>query len=72
MSLSILHFSDIHLKNSDNKIMTRLDELKRACASALPYGNDTVILISGDIAFSGKEDEYNIASALIKSISVSA
>ena len=69
MSLSILHFSDIHLKNGDNKIMARVEKLKRACASAIPYGNDVVILISGDIAFSGKEDEYSIASVLINSVS---
>lgn len=42
MSLSILHFSDIHLKAESNMIESRLEKLKQACASALPYGNDTV------------------------------
>ncbi len=68
MSLSILHFSDIHLKTESNMIESRLDKLKQACVSALPYGNDTVILISGDIAFSGKEAEYTVAQKMIDTI----
>lgn len=68
MSLSVIHFSDIHLKGSSDSILERLDKLTAACASALPHNSDVILAISGDIAFSGKHYEYAAAKTLVDSI----
>lgn len=64
MSLSVIHFSDIHIKGTDDVILQRIDKLKAACVSALPSNGDVVIAVSGDIAFSGKKEEYALAKSL--------
>ncbi len=69
MSLSVIHFSDIHIKGADDVILKRIDKLKSACVSSLPNNGDVVIAISGDIAFSGTEQQYSLAKGLIDSIS---
>lgn len=69
MSLSVIHFSDIHIKGADDVILKRIDELKSASVSSLPNNGDVVIAISGDIAFSGTEQQYSLAKGLIDSIS---
>ena len=53
MSLTVIHFSDIHIKTADDVILKRVRELKTACVSSLPSNGDVIISISGDIAFSG-------------------
>lgn len=63
MSLSVIHFSDIHIKGTDDVILQRIDKLKAACVSALPSNGDVVIAVSGDIAFSGKKEEYALAKS---------
>lgn len=68
MGLSVIHFSDIHIKSSDDLIMKRIEQIRAACASVIVPGNDVLLLISGDIAFSGKVDQYNCAYALLDSI----
>ena len=68
MGLSVIHFSDIHIKSSDDLIMKRIEQIRAACASVIVPGNDVLILVSGDIAFSGKVDQYNCAYALLDSI----
>lgn len=68
MSISVIHFSDIHIKGIDDVILHRIDKLKAACVSALPSNGDVVIAVSGDIAFSGKKEEYALAKSLFEPI----
>jgi len=68
MGLSIIHFSDIHIKAKTDKILKRIDFLKAACVSALPNNGNVVIAISGDIAFSGKPEQYELARSLLDHI----
>lgn len=68
MALSVIHFSDIHIKSSDDLIMKRIEQIRTACASVIHPGNDVLILVSGDIAFSGKVSQYNCAYDLMDSI----
>ena len=69
MSLCIIHLSDIHLKTKDDIILSRVDSVCRACASVVPVNSDVAIVISGDIAFSGKIDEYNLAKGIFIKLS---
>lgn len=68
MSLSVIHLSDIHIKDASDLILTRTNPLKAACVSSLPSNGVVVIVISGDIAFSGKEEEYKLAHDLINDL----
>ena len=68
MALSVIHFSDIHIKTSNDLVMKRIEQIRTACASVINPGNDVLILVSGDIAFSGKIDQYNCAYALFDNI----
>lgn len=68
MRFSVVHFSDIHIKGSDDNIVKRIDKLKAAVTSSLPSKGNVVIAISGDIAFSGKKEQYDIASHILKEI----
>ena len=68
MGLSVIHFSDIHIKSPDDLIMKRIEQIRAACASVIIPGNDVLILVSGDIAFSGKIEQYNCAYALLDNI----
>lgn len=68
MGLSIIHFSDIHIKGENDFIYKQIEKLKKACVSDLTRNNDVVILISGDIAFSGKLEEYKVAKKIIEDV----
>ena len=69
MSLSIVHISDIHIKGERDVILKRIAQLKTACASAVGFNNDVIILVSGDIAFSGQEEQYVYAACLFDELS---
>jgi len=58
MKILILQLSDIHLKETGNTVLMKLDALNNAVKN-LCIGIDKLFLvISGDIAFSGKSTEY--------------
>ena len=61
----ILHLSDIHIKSIDDPVVA----LGRKIAmSVFHEARDTgvcLILVSGDIAFSGLEDEYAAAELFL-------
>lgn len=69
MGISIIHLTDIHLRNKNNSIESKIDALKKACCSPIISRTPVFIVVSGDIAFSGKEDEYIVAYNLFKEIS---
>ena len=68
MSALLLHLSDIHLKGADDPVVRLPEEIARCVYSALPDASVLFIIISGDIAFSGKSDQYTVAAAWIDKI----
>jgi len=70
MMIAILYLSDIHLKKGNNLIMGRSESLTRACKSYINLCSDLIVAISGDIAFSGLNEEYEEAYRLLKSIEI--
>lgn len=67
-TLSIIHLSDIHIKNYDDIILTRAIEISQACASSIKTNAKVVIVVSGDIAFSGTSEQYLLASNFFNQI----
>ena len=67
MSISIIHLTDIHMVSDavKNTILSRKQQLYNACYSVLSPEDSAVIIISGDIASSGKVKEYENAFELI-------
>ncbi len=68
MSFSIIHFSDIHLKGEEDFQIDKIDKLKAACVSSLPSNGEVAIVISGDIAFSGKKQQYLAAQEMLNTV----
>lgn len=74
MSLRLLHLSDIHFKHFDGKDFLDQDtEIRNELEIDVKQlvdkiGNIDAVLIGGDIAFSGQDDEYDIADKWIRKI----
>lgn len=65
MKISILHLSDIHLKSTNNHILTKLDKIFDAFKNDMFESQYLFIAITGDIAFSGLPEEYEHAESLL-------
>lgn len=62
MSLLIVHISDIHFKKNDNHILSKEKQIFAAINSQIDSEVEAVFcVITGDIAFSGSGEEYNVA-----------
>ena len=64
----ILHLSDIHIRSIDDPIITLSREIAK---TAFHDARDTgvcLILVSGDIAFSGSADEYEAAKLFLRNM----
>ena len=54
----ILHLSDIHFKDGVNPVSGRARAIGEAVASFLRNAELCIVACSGDVAYSGREDEY--------------
>jgi 3',5'-cyclic AMP phosphodiesterase CpdA len=63
MKLLLLHLSDIHFKESEgqNPVLSRTEQIAAAAASTAPSARCCFVVVTGDIAFSGKQAEYAFA-----------
>lgn len=68
MEFSIVHLTDIHFNESKNYILERTDKIIRAINSVLLPNEPVIMVISGDIVFSGKKAEYQIAKKFLDKI----
>ena len=71
MKAIILHLSDLHLKSEGNAIFDKLDQLKGVANVDGDVFQAGFIVISGDVAFSGKSEEYTLALKLIDQLRLS-
>ncbi len=68
MPVLLIHFSDIHLKTDKDPILSRVSQIKNALKDKISDINDIWVLISGDVAYSGKKMEYDLASKFLSEI----
>lgn len=61
MSITILHLSDIHIFDSNDDILSKAEKISHSLFYILPNTEILIILISGDIAYSGKAEQYDVA-----------
>ena len=68
--MQIIHFSDIHFKSQDNALINKSSKLFDVIKNEL--SEDAVLLVSGDSAYSGTKEEfeisYNFLSGLINQL----
>ena len=61
MKLMLIHLSDIHITSEDDVITSRHSQIVNAVKN-LDYSLDMcVVVVTGDVAFSGNDDQYLIA-----------
>jgi SpoVK/Ycf46/Vps4 family AAA+-type ATPase len=58
MKVLIISFSDIHIKTNGNPVLERIDKIFDAVKNIQIKPLKILILISGDISYSGKSDEF--------------
>jgi hypothetical protein len=66
--LMLLHLSDIHIKTSSDAILARAASIASATFPRLPEIHTLALVVSGDIAFSGTADQYELAITFIEQI----
>lgn len=65
MTLLVVHLSDIHFTSGSNPLQSRIEALS-AAISTIDHDVETCILvISGDVAQAGRDEEYRIAEGFI-------
>ncbi|WP_081435603.1 metallophosphoesterase [Paraburkholderia xenovorans] len=65
MTLNVLHLSDIHFHNDSNPVFARAGDIASAAFPLARAAMNNVIIISGDIAYSGSASEYAVAEKFI-------
>jgi len=68
MKVVLLHLSDIHIKTSDDQILKRGGEIASCLYPFLPLASHIFIVVSGDVAFSGKDSQYSLAANFLQEI----
>lgn len=68
MTAVILHLSDIHIKSANDPILKRAKNIAACVFSSLPSASKVFVVVSGDIAFSGKTDQYDLAATFFGQI----
>lgn len=68
MTAVVLHLSDIHIKTDQDWILSKGANIGACTFSALPDATMVLIIVSGDIAFSGKAEQYTAAFRFLESV----
>lgn len=68
MKVAMLVLSDIHFTNAADPILGKAKDIARAAYATLPHVDAALMLIAGDVAFSGKKAEYALATQFFTEI----
>lgn len=68
MKLLLLHISDIHIKSKGDFILSRADQIAGAMSSLDSEIAGCVVVVTGDVAFSGQKDEYALAEEFLSKL----
>jgi hypothetical protein len=61
MRVAVIHFSDIHFQEGSNALVSRVDRIVAAIRPTLQEVNAVLFAVTGDVAFSGSRQQYQIA-----------
>lgn len=68
MTAVVLHLSDIHIRSDKDWILSKGEQIAACTFASLPEATAVFVVISGDVAFSGKVAQYEAASKLFLKI----
>lgn len=68
MKLKLIQFSDIHFKEEGNTILEKKDQLINAIRNEVSVEDETILIVTGDSAFSGKKNEFDTSFDFYNSI----
>ncbi|MCC6997747.1 MAG: metallophosphoesterase [Deltaproteobacteria bacterium] len=68
MQVLLVHLSDIHIKHAGDSVLSRAEQIARAALSIDRSVSYCVLLVTGDIAFSGESAQYEEAYKLLTGI----
>src|SRR4051812_23656111 len=68
MKICILHLSDLHIANSADPILERAPHIVASCRSVIPGADLYLLAVTGDIAFAGKTEQYELAKKFFSTI----
>lgn len=68
MKAVVVHLSDIHIKAKDDKVLNRYSHISDIVNTYQNSSACCFIVVSGDIAFSGRREEYDLAREFIQEI----
>lgn len=68
MKIAVLHLSDIHIKGPSDRVIASEPYISSAAFEAARHADATFIVVTGDVAQSGKAEEYEAAEKLLHSI----
>ena len=68
MSLLLVHLSDIHIRSDSDLILKKGEAIAKALNEHVAKAKLIVIVVSGDIAFSGSKKEYQAARSFFEGI----
>jgi hypothetical protein len=66
--LAIAHLSDIHITDSLDPILARAQQIASAIGSQIGECKVVALVVSGDVAYSGKHDQYQLAIPFFREI----
>ena len=67
-SILLIHLCDIHIRDSANPALGRVDQIVAAARAERLEISDCYVLVPGDIAYSGRRSEYDLATEFFKSL----
>ena len=68
MNLSILHLSDMHIKDETDPVISRVDRIVAAVANRVIGSNFVLVAVTGDLSMTGTEDQIIEALALLDKV----
>jgi len=68
MRIAVVHLSDIHFQVHSNPIISRAEKIVAALRPVLQDVGGVVFAVTGDVAFSGMKEEYEVASGFLISL----
>lgn len=68
MRATVVHLSDIHIQKDRDAILARAKHIAAAARGVDASATRYVVVLSGDVVFSGRETEFGLASAFLKDL----
>lgn len=68
MGLYIIHLTDVHIRGIGDKILAKADQLAQVCSNAIKGCSDVLLIVTGDLSFSGKKEQFTAFHSLVDAI----